>query len=327
MSKRFHSVKLMPVWLAISAAVIIAGIVLYILFGFNGQADFPSAKRFEVRYDTVVTIGKSTEEELQKLCEDTFAQNGLTVKHKQVYEITGGGVLEYTFGGDVSGEALQKAKEAVSAALGAADGIYADAETFVTVHASENRAFSEAVWRGAIAIAVGCVVALVYLGIRFGVASAVSGLIACVHDALFTLSVFAICRIPVYAYAPLLFAAIAAALSLILWTVQSIKMRENFKDSAYFGMAGAEAVEESGKTALKTVLGVVCPLAIAFVLFGVLATSGVRLFFLPALIPVAVCAYSSLALVPAIHGHIKKTVVGTVKKKRYEGAKKKAEDI
>ncbi len=33
MNKRFHSVKLMPVWLAISSAVIIAGIILYCLFG------------------------------------------------------------------------------------------------------------------------------------------------------------------------------------------------------------------------------------------------------------------------------------------------------
>lgn len=327
MSKRFHSVKLMPVWLAVSAAIIIAGIVLYCLFGFNAQAEYPTAKRFEVSYDTVVTIGENTEEELQKLCEDTFAQNGLKVRHKQTYEVTGGGVLEYTFDGDASKEALQKAQTAVTEALQAADGIYADADTFVTVHTSENNAFTEASWRGAIAIAFGCVVALVYLGIRFGVASAVTGLIACAHDVLFTLSLFAICRIPVYAYAPLLFAAIAAALSLILWTVQCMKMRENFKDPAYFAMTVPQAVEESSGTALKTEIGMVCVLAVAFALFGGLATSGVRLFFLPALIPVAVSAYSSLALAPAIHGHIKKKVAVSAKKKRYEGAKKKAEEI
>jgi SecD/SecF fusion protein len=327
MNKRFHSVKLMPVWLAISSAVIIAGIILYCLFGFNMQTEFPTAKRFEVTYDTVITIGENTEEELQKLCEDIFAQNGLTVKQKQKYEVTGGGVLEYTFEATASDEALAKAEEAVAAALNAQEGIYADADTFVTVHKTENRAFAEANWRGAIAVAVGCVVALVYLGVRFGVVNGVTGLIACLHDALFTLSLFAICRIPVYAYAPLLFGAIAAAVSLILWTVQSMKMRENFKDPSYAGMTVAEAVEESSASALKIILGIVCALAVSFALFGALATAGVRLFFLPALIPVAVGAYSSLALAPAVHGHMKKSVAATAKKKRYEGAKKKAEEL
>ena len=35
MTKHFYSVKKLPIFLAISAVILIAGIVLYALFGFN----------------------------------------------------------------------------------------------------------------------------------------------------------------------------------------------------------------------------------------------------------------------------------------------------
>ena len=132
---------------------------------------------------------------------------------------------------------------------------------------------------------------------------------------------------PVFGYAPVLFAAFAVFVSLMLWGFVCAKMRTNFKDSAYVGFSAAEAVEESRDSALRPVLGVVVATALAFALLGGLATAGMRYFFLPALIPVAVGTYSSLVLVPAIYAQFKKISDRiAAKRKRYDYGKGKKSD-
>ncbi len=324
MSKHIKTVKLLPVWAAVSSALIVAGLILFLLLGFNVSPEYKQAKRVEVKYDTVVTIAENAEEDLRTICETAFDQKGVRYGEVRFYEETGGGVLEYTFADTVSKDDLNAAKETVESALAEK---YPDADAFVTVHETKAESFYQADWRGAVALAVGCVVALVYLGVRFGVSSAATGLIACAHDVLLSLALFAILRIPVYADTPLLIGGIAAVLSLIFWTVVCAKMRSNFRTPDYFGLSVSEAVEQSLGTSVAPVLGAALVPALAFVVFGALATPGVRLFFLPALIPVAVCIYSSLVLAPAVHALMRKTVGPVKKNKRYEGAKAKSESV
>ncbi len=49
MNKRLKTLKLLPVYCAISAVIIIAGIILYALLGFNYGLEKPAYKTFEVR--------------------------------------------------------------------------------------------------------------------------------------------------------------------------------------------------------------------------------------------------------------------------------------
>lgn len=325
MNKRFGIAKLLPLWLALSAVVIIVGIVLYALFGFNYAAS--ETKTFEVTYNAVVSINEK-EEELQQICEDAFSANGLKYSDKTVYDElstsyfseTGENVLVYTFSGSVSDEALSTVENAVKAKLGENE-LYRDVS--VSAHMQTRESFYESAWRGAIGIAVGAIVALIYVGIRFGIGSALTGLVACVHDSVLTLALLAIARIPVYAYTPLLFAAIAAFLSLLLWIVQCTKMRESFKDPAYGALSAEEAVQESYKASWKTGLAVSGTLAAVVAVIGLVAASGVRLFMLPALIPVLVGTYSSLVVAPALFVPIKARFDRMkLKRKRYAGKQK-----
>lgn len=327
MNKRFKIAKLLPLWIALSALVIVAGIVLYALFGFNYATS--EVKTFEVTYNAVVAINEK-EEDLQSYCEDAFRANGISYKNKETVDVlsstsyseTGETVLRYTFKGSVSDTALDAAETAVKAKLGENE-LFSD--VYVAYHTQESEIFYEAIWRGAIGIAVGAVVALIYIAIRFGLGCALTGLVATVHDAALTLALLAVSRLAVYAYTPLLFAAIAALLSLLLWLVQCMKMRENFKDPAYVTLSAEEAVQESYKTSWKTGLYVSGALAAVLVVLGAVAASGVRLFMLPALIPVAVCTYSSLVVAPAVLVPIKARFDrAKAKRKRYVG-KKKAE--
>ncbi len=326
MNKRFSIAKLLPVWCAISTVIIIAGIIVFALLGFNYDAS--EYKTVEVNYNAVVTINEK-EGELHKICEDAFENNKLSYTKKEITDTlspnyiskTGEMTLTYTFSKDASDEALNAAVTAIKTQL--SQEIYKDVA--VSSHGFASYTFYEAVWRGAIAIAVGAVVALIYIGIRFGVGSALTGLAACVHDVLLTLAVLALTRIPLYAYTPLIFAAIAAVLSLLFWMLQCMKRRENFKDPAYVALSAEEAVAESYKTSYKTGLIAAGVLAVILAVLGAVATAGVRLFMLPAIIPVAVCTYSALVFATSLFVPVKaKFDKIKSKHKRYEG-KAKAE--
>lgn len=326
MSKQFRPGKGLAIWALLSAAIIIAGAVVLGIFGFNTKAQ---TRTVEVGYDAIVEIG-GKEEDLQKLCEEAFSSAKVSAQDSYVTpELdpsyageTGDKILVYVFSGDADAAALKNAAQAIESA---ANARFTGAEVTADVHSYEAKGFYEASWRGAVALFVAAVVALVYVGFRFGVASALTGLIACVHDGLLAVALLALVRIPVYAYTPVLFAGIAVVMSLILWIVQSAKMRENFKDPSYASLSAEEAVCESCMTSYKYVLGFALPAAAVLAVLGAVATSGMRLFMLPALIPVAVSVYSSLLFAPAIHvlfkGRIDKIAS---KQKRYAG-KKKAE--
>ncbi len=319
MIKRLCSGKLSFVWMAISSAIIIAGVVLFALFGFNMKADVPSGYSFEVKYDTVVTA-EQMEDKLKGVCENAFAANGLSAESETVAEVEGfNRVVKYVFDHSANKDALLKAETAVEEAL-AKDG-FENAMTYVSVNTVESESFTEAQWRGAVALAVGVIVALIYVLIRFGAASALGGLIAAIHDAFFTLAVLAVCRIPVFAFMPVTLAALAAFLSLLAWVLVGSKIRENGKAPEFAGDA-QEIVFASVSTMAKAVLSVSIALVVFFVLLGTLATKSATVFFLPALIPVAVCTYSSLVFMPAITAKLKEKLDrASNKRKRYQKSK------
>lgn len=328
MNKRFLPGKLLPVWIAVSAILIVVGVVLFSLFGFNYAS--PEKKTVEISYDAVVYI-EEKEEKLAEECEKVFSQNKLEYTAKKTdreldvnyVAETGNYLLVYTFSSDVKDETLQTAAASLQAALEGNSEFGGD--IFVSAHTLAGEQFHEASWRAAIALGVAAIVALVYVGFRFGWDCAISGLVACVNDTLLTLALFAIARIPVYAYGPVLFAGIAAVFSAILWLAQCMKMRENFKDPAYTSLTAQEAVGVSVAGSWKFVCCFVLPLAVVFAVLGIIASNGLRLFLLPVLLPLAVSVYSSFLLAPAVLVPLKsKFDKMKSSRKKYVG-KKKAE--
>lgn len=319
--------KLWPLFTAVSAVILIAGLVLGILFGYNYAADKIESKTIEVTYDAVVLIGEKTEEDLQKLCEDQIKACGLKYTQKRTYEVTNGGMLEYTFASSASAEKLQAVKAAVESAIYAEDSVYADAEMYVNVHEYRAQPMYEAIWRGAIGVGVGVIVALVYVGIRCGLGRALVGACLALHDSALVLAILALTRIPVYTYAPVLFASVGALLSVLLWLIQSVKMRENFKEASFRGVSAAEAISASLKSSLPAIVAILIALAVPVALFGGIAVGGVRLFVLPLLLPIAVSAYSSLCLGPVLYAPIKDKFdkMALKRKRRYAGAQKQTE--
>lgn len=335
MNKKIRTIKLLPVWLAVSAVVLIAGIILMAVLGFNYSAENPERKTFEVRYDVVTQIAEQ-EEALQNICETAFDNAGIHYLDCDTYEETDADTLYktesrrlvYTFSSSVSSETLESVKTAVESEIEnmiSANGEMTNAEIFVSTHtvsASEGLYF-EVCWRGALAVFVAVFVGLIYTAIRFGIGSALTGLTVSVHDGAVTLALFALLRIPTYYAMPFTFAAIASLVSLVLWLVQCMKLKENMKQPGFSAYAAEEAVEESCKTSLRYVLSLAGGLGAVLVVCGLIATAGSRLFFLPALIPVAVAVYSSLLFGPALHVYVKAAFDRLkLKRARHAGRKK-----
>lgn len=333
MTKRLKSLKLWPLYVAVSAVVIIAGIILYALLGFNtATKDY---KTFEVQYNVVVGLNNK-EGDVQKICEDAFQENGLTYESKNVYnEVsstnnmnTTNMTLVYEFPANASDEALNTAKAAAEEkfVFTTAEGTLIDVESTVSVNAISiaSDLYFEEGWRAAVAIAVGAVVALVYIGIRFGVPCALSGLVGMVNSVFFTLGLLAIVRLRMIAVAPLIYAAIAAIGFALFWLLHCMKMRENFKDPAFSKFEAGEAVAQSLKTSDKLVYFTAGAIGIALLVVGALAAAGVRLLVLPALIAVAASLYSASLLAPSVHIYCKRTFdkIKKSKVRTYSGKKK-----
>lgn len=312
--------RLFPVWIALSAVIIIAGIVLFALFGFNTAMDKTESKTVDVSYNVVVELSEENKQFLQDTSEAAFSANGISYDEKLELEgqadpsgssqssfYPNGNVftVRYIFDGSVSSEALSASVAAIEEAVDAAT--FADgAEIYVSSHTLALEGQSEALWRAAVGVAVGAVVALIYIGIRFGVGCALTGLAVAVNDILLTLAFFAITRVPVYAFAPWLYAAIAAVASLAFWLVRCMKLRENAKDPALSALSAEEAVGEVCKTTDKTVFALSgIALVILAVCAACMSVGGAAVLFAGALVPVAAAAYSSMLLAPALHVRVK----------------------
>lgn len=330
MTKR--PVKLLPIWIAVSSVLIIAGIVLFALLGFNHSAERSNKITFEAEYDVVVVTEEKLDE-LKATCEKAFKDQGLSViEFKNAESIdanngtaTSGGKLIYTFSQDASDEALTAAKNAVEEYF---KTLSDTAQVYVDYHSGHGLQFTEAAWRGAVAVAVGAVVALIYIGVRFGIGSALTGLTLCVHDVIVTLGILAITRIPLYYFAPIVIGAVAAFASLLLWIVQCMKMRENFKDPSYAVLSAEDAVEQSSRTAQKSIYLIAGALATVLAVIGIAlaisgSATGAIVFPFVCILPAGVSVYSSLLFGPALHVHVKAAFDKlNLKRKRYFGKAK-----
>ncbi len=308
MSKMRKVIRLLPVWAAISAVIILAGIVLMAVLGFNTASERPESYVFEVDYGIVVHNDEKLETGLGDICTEAFSAKGLsladTVKGSGVNTAQDQMAVRYIFTDTLSEEVRTAVEQAIDSKIEQNEALKG-ADIFTVWHVEENVPFTEADWRGGVAIAVGALVGLIYVGIRFGLGSAITGAVLAAHDSLFTVSVLAIARIPVYASAPVFYAAIAAVVSVLLWAFVCMKLKGLKKDPDTRSLPAEDAVEESANGSRKCILGVLIALVAAIAVLGGVATAGVRALVLPAFLPVAAAAYSSLVLGPAVHARVK----------------------
>ncbi len=327
MSKK---IKFLPIWAAVAAVILIAGVVLMAVLGFNASAALPENKAVEVGYNIVVSNSDELTGKLDEVCESAFEANGVRV----LKEEKGTGmsssqdwtVNRYLFDANVSDETLEKVKTAIEGKLPEAiTNANGSAEVRVDIHTNSAFSFNEPVWRGAVAVAVGAIAALIYLGIRFGVGCALTGLVSAAAGGVLPVCLVAITRIPVYAEAPMFYAAIGAFVAVLLWMLQCMKLRELKKNSPR-PLGAEEAVEVAFRGALPATVAFGASVAAVLLVVGAVATAGVRMLVLPALLSVVCAGFASLLLAPALHVPVRAAFekLAARRKPRYAGKKANA---
>lgn len=329
MSKMMKTIGKLKLWTLLGVVLIVAGIVIAAVFGFNADTTASDYKTLSVKLDSYETDARV--ERIDEICASEIDKAGLTVLYSQKNDFSGSGCeMLYVFSEDVTTEKLDALKNAVSSALKteteSESGVLYN--TFVYATAGDEVVSSVLpegyLWRAALAAAVALVLEFVYVSVRYklnmGVTAAVSSLMA----VLLTVALTALVRIPVttsVAYA----AAFAMLYSMATGLVIFSRMRSAFKSDEYKEKSAEEAIASS--VPAKGILVFAAACAVALVLVGAIATSAVRWFAVTAFAGLLAGTFSSLLFLPAMYLPLKKSAdKKAALRARYDYKKESAKD-
>ena len=323
------SQRLFAILLALALAVIVAGACVIGVLGFNPDATQKDA--VSVQVSGYLSQGE-LRDPIETFVSDRLEADGYTVKEVRYsvsYSLTED-VLEFVLSGDPARDLTEYAAQLQTAldASGIA-GIDAAVVT-VSAHNSTYSAPSTPVWKTAVGMAVGAVILLIYVAIRFRLAMGAAAFLLTLHDVLLTCALIALLRIPAGA-AMVGVAVFVLLLSAWLQTAFCGRIRMLRRDREREELPALLAEEETALAAAvsrKGILAAAIALCAACVVGGVIgALLGLQTAWImtASLIGVLVCAYSAAILAPAMHAFFIGKF-GKNKEKREHGSKKKGTD-
>ncbi len=294
----FKVTNKLPVWLAIPAVIIIAGLVMFFLLGFNPSASIAENKSLLVTHDAYVNASEDLGKELQSVCASEIEKAGLTVLECKSAETTAGGQIEYVFSSEVGNDKLDEVWTNIETALAANVNLKAGNYDY-SVHVNVSQQVYTYIWRAAISAGVALVLAFVYVAVRYRLSMGLATFIAGVLDLAVTLALTVILRIPVTT--ALATAAILAVTYSILTSLVSFnKMRSLLKSEEYATMSASDAVEAANAQAVKRVVILSVVTVVFYALFAIFGGAAFRAVAIPAILGVVASAFSGIFVKPSL---------------------------
>ena len=264
MSKLVNVTKKGALWSVLLAVLLVAGLVVGIMFGFNNATVNQDAATLTVAVDSW-TFNNNLDD-VQNECEKEFSAKGLKYNYSVTAEMYGNDQeIVYVFSAGTDLEAvkgdLQTKFDNLSKDGAALEGAW------ITI-SSQNEVVKVTmpegyIWRAAIAVAVMAVLAFAYTAIRYRWDMGVIAAVAVVLGACIPASIIALARIPVTnaaMYVVMLGALLAVVMTLL--TMNKVSKKE-FKEDVDTHEELAECV------AVKDILTLTVALGLAFVVAGV----------------------------------------------------------
>ena len=300
----FISILLIVIGMAVGAAMHCIGGSF-----FNYGGEYESYKSVTVSYQWVEF---GSREEVEKICADAFADEGIAFYAETYGTTTAGGEIVYKFADSTSSEKLDKAVEAIKAAIANSMDDYSDV---VLSNARWNQSTAIigggfTLWRGAVALAVVVAVQLIYMIIRYKLAAAIAAFCADLHNFALYAALLAICRIPVTSSA-LAFGILAVLATAIGFGFTADRIKRNLKDEDNRKLSVAEISDMSAaQTSKINVLMPVVLAAIALVAFGLMAISSMSVMAVIsplacALVAFVTCIYGTAFVAPSAYPAIR----------------------
>ena len=308
MSKLSKTIGKFKLWGILAAVVIVAGIVIAAIFGFNTDAALSDSRTLSVRLDSYVTDDRTAL--IREVCEEEIGGAGLGDKYSMTSEFSGTGCeIVYAFSSSVDESAVAAVKTAVENRLTEATGTQGNALYGAYVYVTSNAETVSAVlpegisgapcWRASSPSFWNLSTSPVRYKLNMGIAAAASTL----AGTLLTLALVALVRIPVTASV-----AYVGAFALLFTTILSLfafgKMRADFKTDEYKEKSAEDAIVSS--LPAKGILLFCLVAAVVLVVVGAIATAAVRWFAIASLIGVAAALYSVLLFLPSLYLPLKK---------------------
>ena len=328
MKKDFTIVQNFPKLILISLAIILAGVVFMFVTGLNIGIDYEGGAKIEIELAGDYAEDATFKSDFEKYFTDFINSSGYSVADKmQISPLTeGGSTYEFRLAYELNGSKVSKTDEAQAEFIQSLNGVNNDAskegfrgtledevkEYFerkdmadeyvegcvkvAVIGATSSKSLLNATF---LAIALALVAILVYIMIRFTVASGLAAICGLAHDVLIMVALTAIFQIPVNT------TFIAAVITIIGYSINSSivifdKVRE-CKKSAAFGYASNEEIANYSikHSLVKVLLSVLTTLimVVALVLFSV---STIQEFILPIIFGLIAGTFSATCINPSL---------------------------
>ncbi len=314
MKTEFRFSEKMRIFAIVSACLIFIGLILGTVFHFTIGGFFNYGGEYS-SYNTITVSYKyvefGSEEEVDKLCKDVFAENGVSSYAYTSGTTNVGGEIEYRFTCDTAFSKLN----------GVVDGINTKIATVAAETSSVNQSYAAAhehkallggervLMMGSIALATVVALQLIYCAIRFKLSGLMIALLADAHNIGIIVALLAITRVPVTS-SLLVFGVIAVIATAIGTTLMLDRIRRNAKDNSEKKLSPSEISDMSARQNFKSnicfnaFLAIIAALLFALMSISSLSPIAIISPVLTALVVFIACGYGSTFFVPAVYPYL-----------------------
>ena len=184
MLKNFHFVNQRKITLIIVAVVFLVGVLSFIIRGFNVDIDFSGG------FEATVDIGEATSDAVTENIKSIIS-NEPTLGSKYVDSITHSETsVKISSRSELTAEQQKKMVELISEA-------YPSASREVDISNISPVIGTKMIWSALLAVGIAVVLMLVYIAIRFELASGIASVICLIHDLFVMLTVYSLFQIPI----------------------------------------------------------------------------------------------------------------------------------
>ncbi len=307
--EKLHSLKLNVtkrrlIWLLIPVAIILVGVILVSTIGFNLGIDFTGGTIINVVPNEIDISDSNNYQQVTNDIEAVLSEYGLKSTQFQIVENDQGTAVSVRFqdrAGADEKEMNVLINDKIIPALYEKFGMDKNDDRFANYVQASDRigatSSSELLLKALIAIMASIVLILIYIAIRFEVASGLSAIVALFSDVLVTCSIVLMCRIQINT------TFIAALITIIGYSINNTiiifdRVRELRKLDENKGKSNEELANMAVSQSFARTLNTTITTLVAVLLLAIIGVPSVREFVIPIIIGLLSGVYSSLFLSP-----------------------------
>ena len=307
--EKIHTLKLdvtkrRLIWLLIPVAIILVGVILVSTIGFNLGIDFTGGTIINVVPNEIDISDSNNYQQVTNDIEAVLSEYGLKSTQFQIVENDQGQAVSVRFQDKAGADEKEMnvlINDKIIPALYEKFGMDKNDDRFANYVQASDRigatSSSELLLKALIAIMASIVLILIYIAIRFEVASGLSAIVALFSDVLVTCSVVLMCRIQINT------TFIAALITIIGYSINNTiiifdRVRELRKLDENKGKSNEELANMAVSQSFARTLNTTITTLVAVLLLAIIGVPSVREFVIPIIIGLLSGVYSSLFLSP-----------------------------